>query len=166
MWKPGQAKPAASINLKSTPPPSLSTSTASTVIHHAGLDKNPTSANKATLSGSTMGMRFMKRSTVATTTAAATAVAAQKDTLIVQQPSLSVPLIGRRSFGNFNKAVNDNYQLAKDWYEGSSKKQQVHITDEELLQRYKDHRSSGRGDQVNKEALPIGNLASKRKRKR
>lgn len=151
MWKPGESKP---VNPSSGP------------------TKNATLVSKTTLSGSTMGMRFMQR-TKEQHTKAVKIIVVEKDVRQNATPSdmygSQSDLIGRRSFGNFNKSVSDNYTQAKNTYEGnvSSLQKEQHISDEELLQRYKDHiHGCGNGlNEVNREsAAPIGNLA-KRKRK-
>ena len=141
-----------------------------------GPTKNANSLTKTKLSGSTMGMRFMRRSAESPSAkpdevdGEASSAETRPNTRIATSSDMyGAQLIGRRAFGNFNKSVSDNYTHAKNAYEGttSSKKKQ-HISDEELLQRYKDHRN-GRGnglDQVDKAAAaPIGNLTSKKKRK-
>ena len=152
MWKPGESKP---VNPSSGP------------------TKNATLVAKTTLSGSTMGMRFMQRTTEQHTKSTKT-IAVEQDVRQMATPSdmygSQSDLIGRRSFGNFNKSVGENYTQAKNTYEGniSSSQKGQHLSDNELLQRYKDHiHGHGNGlNEVNKEsAAPIGNLFSKRKRK-
>lgn len=74
-------------------------------------------------------------------------------------------LIGRRSFGGFRPHVSSSYKSACTTYEkGKTNKTKQHISDEELLRRYKDYRS-GKGDMLDSTAAaPIGNLQEKLKK--
>lgn len=101
----------------------------------------------------------------------------QEETPHVSQQSQATPsemygaksdLPGRRSFGGFRPHVSDSYTSSCKAYEtgitNTSSKQQ-HISDEELLRRYKDYRS-GKGDMVDSAAAaPIGNLDDKLKKR-
>lgn len=83
---------------------------------------------------------------------------------------ISGVIIGRRSFNNFHKTVEDTWLNAVKSFSQSSKlhdetdEKQQQITDEELLQRYEKY-VKGRGEMVDKKEKSIGNL-SKKKRKR
>lgn len=176
MWKPGETKPKGEEQKRESKTNTSHKTPAKTYAIN-GPTKNENSVTKTKLSGSTMGMRFMQRSgqypavvkpnevdgeTSSAETKPNTRIATSSDMYGVQ-------LIGRRAFGNFNKSVSANYTYAKNAYEGTtSSKKKKHISDDELLQLYKDHRN-GRGnglDQVDRAAAaPIGNLSSKKKRK-
>jgi hypothetical protein len=81
---------------------------------------------------------------------------------------ISAKIIGRRSFNNFHKVVEETWLAAVKSMSSHSEcdddveKQQ--ITDEELLKRYEKY-VKGRGDMVNKKEKSIGNL-NRHKRKR
>lgn len=79
---------------------------------------------------------------------------------------ISVGVIGRRSFGGFNRAIEDTWKASyRSHKEGSGQKSSrgERATDEELLQRYaslvKDRRGGG-----DKSRSPVGNLAGKGQR--
>jgi hypothetical protein len=82
---------------------------------------------------------------------------------------ISAKIIGRRSFNNFHKSVQDTWlnavkSLSQSKFKNGDEKQQ--ITDEELLERYEKY-VKGRGDMVdNKKEKSIGNLNKMKKRKR
>ena len=73
-------------------------------------------------------------------------------------------IIGRRSFGGFNRAMEDAWKDCKASIENQSsehRKNKPKVSDEELIQRYKDivdHRSLDAGS-----SRPIGNLNKKKK---
>jgi hypothetical protein len=72
-------------------------------------------------------------------------------------------LIGRRSFGGFRPQVSDVYKSACTAYETGKKNEDSkrHISDEELLRRYRDH-VTGKADMTDSlAAVPIGNLQEK-----
>lgn len=77
-------------------------------------------------------------------------------------------IIGRRSFGNFNKAVQDTWAEAvenKSRERAGARAEKQQITDEELLQRYEKY-VRGEGDMSGGGKSPsIGNLQKKRKKK-
>jgi len=77
-------------------------------------------------------------------------------------------IIGRRSFGNFNKAVQDTWAEAvesKSQERAGARAEKQQITDEELLQRYEKY-VRGEGDMSGGGKSPsIGNLQKKRKKK-
>jgi hypothetical protein len=75
-------------------------------------------------------------------------------------------LIGRRSFGGFRPHVSDTYKsTCTAWEKGKTEDKKEHISDDELLRRYKDYRS-GKGDMVDSPAAaPIGNLQEKLKKR-
>ena len=76
-------------------------------------------------------------------------------------------IIGRRSFGNFNKAVEDTWAEAiesKSQERAGARAEKQQITDEELLQRYEKY-VRGEGDMSGKKSPSIGNLKKKRKKK-
>ena len=76
---------------------------------------------------------------------------------------LSAKIIGRRSFKNFNKAVQDTYQAMLDEKvrgKARAKAAKHTISDEEMLDRYKKY---VQGEDNNKVA-PVGNLDKKNKR--
>ena len=76
-------------------------------------------------------------------------------------------IIGRRSFGNFNKAVEDTWAEAiesKSQERAGARAEKQQITDEELLQRYEKY-VRGEGDMSGKKSPSIGNLQKKRKKK-
>lgn len=80
-------------------------------------------------------------------------------------------LIGRRSFNNFNKAVEETYQSAvhaRRKNKLDTKVEKEHISDEELLRRYQQY-VKGRGDMSNggkKVVNNIGNLKEKAKKRK
>lgn len=157
--------------------------------------KNAGTSTITKLSGATRGMRFMQRksenhSSVPATTAAneSTSISSlspskvnvpQEETLNSSVPiiiasredmyGLSARIIGRRSFNNFNKSVEDSwttaYSLARqELKDGKLEKQ--HISDEELLKRYEKY-VKGKGDMIDQKAKAIGNMNKKlKKRKR
>lgn len=150
-------------------------------------------SSKKALSGSTMGMRFMQRKTPSqekpssegetnqNTQSPAATVPQHNESANNYENDVSMPImasssdmygvsadiIGRRSFNNFNKAVEETWTTAvkakaQSKFDDKVEKQQ--ITDEELLERY-DKYVKGQGDMGNKKERSIGNL-SKKKRKR
>ena len=78
---------------------------------------------------------------------------------------ISVEVIGRRSFGGFNRAIEDtwksSYRSHREGSQGASSKSRA--SDEELLQRYanlvKDRRGGGDNSRT-----PVGNLSKKGQR--
>ena len=76
-------------------------------------------------------------------------------------------LIGRRSFGGFCPHVSQSYKSACDaWEKGkrADNDRKEHISDEELLRRYKSY-VTGNGDMDTTAPVPIGNLQEKVKKK-
>mmetsp|Transcript_10029 Transcript_10029/g.11722 ORF Transcript_10029/g.11722 Transcript_10029/m.11722 type:complete len:277 (-) Transcript_10029:78-908(-) len=86
--------------------------------------------------------------------------------------SCSTQIIGRRSFQNFHKTVENSWNKALDMQQQQSVEDQSereHITDEELLKRYKQY-VKGRGDMGSdsngsSNRGNVGNLKDKIKRK-
>jgi hypothetical protein len=82
---------------------------------------------------------------------------------------IGAAIIGRRSFGNFNKAVEDTWAEAiesKSRERAGARAEKQQITDEELLQRYEKY-VRGEGDMSGGgKSSSIGNLQKKRKKKR
>lgn len=146
-------------------------------------------SGRKSLSGATMGMRFMQRKTPSKSEPEETA---DQD---MQSPSpmkplhsienedadpsipimasssdmygISAEIIGRRSFNDFHKSVEETWIQAvqsrsRSKFESKVERQQ--ITDEELLERYEKY-VKGKGDMIDKKERSIGNL-TKKKRKR
>ncbi len=146
------------------------------------------------LSGATMGMRFMQRKTPtknSTTPQEKSAQAPSTSTSVEmhspaplhnrqeQDPNvplqataadmhgISAEIIGRRSFNNFHKSVEETWVSAvksRSQSKFDCKVERRQITDEELLHRYEKY-VRGNGGMVETKARSIGNL-SKKKRKR
>jgi hypothetical protein len=78
---------------------------------------------------------------------------------------ISVQVIGRRSFGGFNRAIEDtwksSYRSHREVSQGASNK--TRASDEELLQRYANLVKDRRGDGDNSRK-PVGNLSKKGQR--
>jgi hypothetical protein len=152
-----------------------------------------TMSSKKSLSGSTMGMRFMQRLTPSKAKPLSEDETNQNSQNLDEKtpqhnPStndiennasipimasssdmygVSAEIIGRRSFNNFHKSVEETWTSAiksrsQSKFDDKVEKQQ--ITDEELLERYGKY-VNGKGDMLNKKERSIGNL-SKKKRKR
>ncbi len=88
---------------------------------------------------------------------------------------ISSNIIGRKSYNSFNKSVQDTYNQALEArrkHKLDSKVEKEHISDEELLKRYKQYvkgqRTDLRNDDANNErvANDVGNLKSKLAKKR
>lgn len=80
-------------------------------------------------------------------------------------------IIGRRSFGGFNKAVAETWSAALAHYRQNSNisNNKATISDEELLNRYKKYIMCGDDDSRKRRSSqprPIGNLDANRKRKK
>lgn len=149
-------------------------------------------SGRKSLSGATMGMRFMQRKTPSKSEPE------EKADQDMQSPSpmkplhsieneengdvdpsipimasssdmhgISAEIIGRRSFNDFHKSVEETWIQAvqsrsRSKFESKVEKRQ--ITDEELLERYEKY-VKGKGDMIDKKERSIGNL-TKKKRKR
>ncbi|KAF1326658.1 M-phase phosphoprotein 6, partial [Globisporangium splendens] len=125
MWKPGSSKPAGESKT-----PAAATANAAPAASGGADNKRPTS--KSALSQKTLAMKFMQRKKQAEVRKQnAAQIQKKQDTWIVDSPEdddanngggasivctpdvrdPSLPLIfGRRSFGGFNKAVEDEYR--------------------------------------------------------
>lgn len=135
------------------------------------------------LSGATMGMRFMRRKTPTKKpeTSSPPTVTDPGSKIIeqdilhnrplratrVDMHGISSEIIGRRSFNNFNKSVEETWVTALSTRSQSkfdAKVERHQITDEELLMRYEKY-VKGEGEMNNSKMRVIGNLKKKRKRK-
>lgn len=81
---------------------------------------------------------------------------------------IGAAIVGRRSFGDFNKAVQETWNdavesTARERSGARAERQQ--ITDEELLQRYEKYVKRGDHIMANGKSPSIGNLQKKRKKK-
>jgi len=147
-------------------------------------------SSKSALSGATMGMRFMQRKTPTKASQDETNQNTQSPAVTAPQHSysandneldefipvmasstdmhgVSAEIIGRRSFNNFHKSVEETWTSAvqsKSQSKFDDKVEKQQINDEELLERYEKY-VKGQGDMLNKKEKSIGNL-SKKKRKR
>ena len=192
MWKPGTAKP------KSEALSEKDSKEASWDVTPNGQGRLPaaSSGSMKKLSGATMGMRFMQRKLEAEEARKMTLQereereqmewTAEQDNgdgpaeeEAAQRPQeatasdmygLRSDLIGRRSFGGFRPSVNDRWKSAWNEWErkGKSSDKTLHISDDELLRRYKDY-VTGKGEigEIDPAAAaPIGNLQDKLKKGR
>ena len=142
------------------------------------------------LTGATMGMRFMQRKTPTkqsqnqTTSEQPTTSTATPTTPTTPSPQhddpsipmtatasdmhgISAEIIGRRSYNNFHKSVQETYIAAvksrkESKFDDKVEKQQ--ITDEELLQRYEKY-VKGKGDMGDTKARGIGSLKKRKRQK-
>ena len=79
---------------------------------------------------------------------------------------VAAEIVGRRSFGGFNKSVGDTWKEAvesKARERSGAKAERRNISDEELLRRYEKY-VKGKADMTEGEVSPIGNLEKKRKK--
>jgi hypothetical protein len=152
MWKPGDKKP-----VKEKEGPALSSS----------IKKNPTSLTKKKLSGSTMGMRFMQKQsnshqqpTPKKSPKKLTENGVQdmqvddddsdsdEDEEIVTNSDMygtQSDLIGRRSFGGFKQAIDNNWTESIRFMNGEQTvRENKHVSDKELLEKYQ-NMVKGRG---------------------
>lgn len=84
----------------------------------------------------------------------------------VDMYGISVEVIGRRSFGGFNRAVEETWKSSyRSHREGTYKNKSIseRVSDEELLKRYANLVKDRRGDGDNSRS-PIGNLSNKGQR--
>lgn len=75
-------------------------------------------------------------------------------------------IIGRRSFGGFNKSVENTWEISYKTISKmnkSSEKKKVQMSDEELLRRYEKYLKGD--DTFSPKAAPIGNLEEKKNKK-
>jgi hypothetical protein len=157
----------------------------------SSLKKSASSSAKKRLTGATMNMRFMKRkketeeyderrksgglSPMAAPSSKDVADAPEKDDPMDIEEDASFSratpadmhgmlssLIGRRSFGGFNAAMEEAWKESKAALEDTQlEKPKNKVSDEELLQRYKnlvEHRSGA--------SRPVGNLKDKGRKKK
>lgn len=81
---------------------------------------------------------------------------------------IGAAIVGRRSFGDFNKAVQETWSEAVECRareRSGARAERQQITDEELLQRYEKY-VKGQGDMGDGESVSIGNLQKKRNKKK
>jgi hypothetical protein len=185
MWKPGTSKPKS----EALPQKGSKKEDSGDVIAENGQGRLPCaiSGSKKKLSGATMGMRFMARKMEAEEARKKTLKekeereqmewTAEQDSGPVEEcdeeaqvPQEATPsdmyglrsdLIGRRSFGGVQPKVNDTWKSSWNEWEkkGNASEKSVHISDDELLRRYK----NGNVDST-AAAAPIGNLQDKVKK--
>lgn len=171
-------------------------SLSSTTTTPASSKKDSSSAKKK-LSGATMGMRFMLRSKPTESSKPSTTPSPKKeeDRMDIDESdngesdeeddgtSSNLPqiatasdmyglkgsLLGRRSFGGFNKFASENWNENLESYhsgKAGERAKKQHISDDELLERYKNY-VHGRGDfgGVDKAAAaPVGNLKKQQRK--
>lgn len=81
---------------------------------------------------------------------------------------IGAAVVGRRSFGDFNKVVQETWKEAVERTareRSGARAERQQITDEELLQRYEKYVKQG-DSMGNGKAASIGNLEKKRKKKK
>jgi M-phase phosphoprotein 6 len=157
MWKPGTAKPSSS-----------RATTADSLMPKQSSPKVPSSngSAKKSLSGATMGMRFMQKrnqqqqqsqsprrfetqqhdgqegetTLLAPIVGQGSAADAAVEPTSSDMFGIQSELIGRRSFGGFKPKVNNNWQDCRKYLAGeeNEEKRGNHVSDEELLQRYQE----------------------------
>jgi hypothetical protein len=98
-----------------------------------------------------------------------------QDSLVAAAPGttsdmygISVDVIGRRSFGGFNRAIEDTWKSSyRSHREGVQRTSKEKASDDELLQRYANivkQRLSGAGGDDDMSRRPVGNLGEKGQR--
>lgn len=138
------------------------------------------SSSRKSLSGATLGMRFMKRKVVSTTETDSTSQSAlpqHKQEDIANESSspikaskldmygVSGVITGRRSFNKFNKVAGLTWDKVLKSRKSScfgSKIEKQHISDQELFERYENHMIGKGRDITPFKDLPIQNLKRKR----
>jgi hypothetical protein len=183
MWKPGDKKP-----VKDKQGPSLSSS----------IKKNPTSLTKKKLSGSTMGMRFMQKQSNSHQSPVPTPKKSPKKPMENEAKDMQVDddsdsddedevvtnsdmygtqsdLIGRRSFGGFKQAINNNWNESIRFMNGEQTvRENKHVSDAELLEKYQnmvkgrgpDYESKSNGSNNKRKGSSSSKGGSKEKRQR